>query len=353
MVFSTPQHKRSLIIPCAPNKDYKRFKLDHVLENTPTKISTSNKLIIGNNQNIKSQYLVPLEYTTVTNIFKKQKLLDEYDGVLGSKLNLDEWEDGWNSPISDLESISPSSDIQSPLTPGDITPNEMNSIKRIDNVNLQDETFKLNIKIHSTLFELQPSLLYNQEKDNNTTTNSNGSHSSAANIINSGSNNLTFSKLRRPSIDFGPTRFTPKHRLLKPKKTILNVHPGSLNLIVGSGNGSLDDATIYATEINASNDDNKIPFISNIWERITIPVNNSIKQRHKRIRSSYYGEFYDINNNSDTNGTDLNCKNNNQNSDNDKINDDDKDDVALIRAFEFNDLKKKDHQVKKSIKWSI
>lgn len=350
MVFSTPQHKRSTIIPCAPNKDYKRFRLDHLLENTPTKISTSNKFIIGKSHNVQTQYLIPLDNTTVNNIFKKRKLMDDDDGILGTKLNLDDWDEGWNSPISDLESISPLSDAQSPLTPSDITPNEVISMKKINHVNLQDETFKLNVKIQNTLFESPSNSLEDTVKNNGSDfSHGKGDATEIITIANSGSNNLTFSKLRRPSIDFGPTRFTPKHRLLKPKKTILNVHPGSLNLIVGSGNGSLDDATIYATEINSSNDDNKIPYISNIWERVTIPVNNTIKQRHKRMRSSYYGEFYDINNNDNIENTKSNTSSSEENN---KANDD-KDDVALIRAFEFNDLKQKESHIKKSIKWSI
>ena len=84
----------------------------------------------------------------------------------------------------------------------------------------------------------------------------------------------------------------PRHRSSKPKKPILTIPISSLNLIVGSSKGSLQDATIFATEINALADGsvNKLPVISNEWERVTIPVNSAVKENYKRMKQAIFGD---------------------------------------------------------------
>ena len=84
----------------------------------------------------------------------------------------------------------------------------------------------------------------------------------------------------------------PRHRSSKPKKPILTIPISSLNLIVGSSKGSLQDATIFATEINALADGsvNKLPTISNEWERVTIPVNSAVKENYKRMKRAIFGD---------------------------------------------------------------
>lgn len=61
---------------------------------------------------------------------------------------------------------------------------------------------------------------------------------------------------------------------------------------------SLEDATIYATEINAitaSSDGSKIPMVKNVCERVTIPVNPSIKRKHKLLKEALLGGDYNVN----------------------------------------------------------
>lgn len=91
-------------------------------------------------------------------------------------------------------------------------------------------------------------------------------------------------------------RHEPCHHFRKPERSILTKRPGSLSLLVSSSRGSTEDATIYATEINAtiaSDNGQKIPKVTNIWERVTIPVNASIKRRHKQLKKALLGDDFD------------------------------------------------------------
>lgn len=90
--------------------------------------------------------------------------------------------------------------------------------------------------------------------------------------------------------------FEPCHRYKTPKRPILRPRSSSLNLLVKSSRGSLEDATIYATEINASTTLNseKIPMIHSTYEKVTIPVNATIKRKHKLIKKALLGDDYEI-----------------------------------------------------------
>lgn len=72
----------------------------------------------------------------------------------------------------------------------------------------------------------------------------------------------------------------PMHKYLIPKKPLLKYPKNSLNYIVTSSRGSVEDATIYATEINTNTD--KLPIIKDSRERLTIPINPLIKKRYKK-----------------------------------------------------------------------
>ncbi|QLQ81852.1 hypothetical protein HG537_0G01060 [Torulaspora globosa] len=92
--------------------------------------------------------------------------------------------------------------------------------------------------------------------------------------------------------------FKPCHRYKSPKRPILRPRSNSLNLLVRSSRGSLEDATIYATEINASINSHtnvKLPMINNAYERMTIPVNSAIKRKHKLLKKALLGDDYEIN----------------------------------------------------------
>ncbi|CCH59121.1 hypothetical protein TBLA_0B02790 [Henningerozyma blattae CBS 6284] len=78
----------------------------------------------------------------------------------------------------------------------------------------------------------------------------------------------------------------PCHRYKTPKNPILKIHPNSLNFLVSSSKKSLEDATIFATEINMllSKDCLKIPKIISPLEKVSIPVNSSVKKNIKNKR---------------------------------------------------------------------
>ena len=93
-------------------------------------------------------------------------------------------------------------------------------------------------------------------------------------------------------------RHEPCHRQKSPPRPILTSNSKTLNLLVSSSRGSLEDATIYATEINAitaSSDGSKIPMVKNVCERVTIPVNPSIKRKHKLLKEALLGGDYNVN----------------------------------------------------------
>lgn len=128
---------------------------------------------------------------------------------------------------------------------------------------------------------------------------------------------------------FKPARYEPSHRLLKPKKSILTIPAKSLNLIVSSSRGSLNDATIFATEINSSlsNEENKLPAISSTWEKLTIPVNSSIKEKYKKLKDQIYGHTNSV-------GED------------EGIGEDSLPDAAVIRGYEFQSERSDDQNLR-------
>lgn len=115
-------------------------------------------------------------------------------------------------------------------------------------------------------------------------------------IFNSLSSGIEEPGLRKRSFSSHCYKHEPCHRIKKVGRSILKLHSGSLNLLVTSSRGSLEDATIFATEINASLSSplgGKIPSIKNIYEKVTIPVNTSIKERHKKLKKSLMGDDYE------------------------------------------------------------
>ncbi|QLG73568.1 hypothetical protein HG535_0F00780 [Zygotorulaspora mrakii] len=135
----------------------------------------------------------------------------------------------------------------------------------------------------------------------------------------------------------------PCHRIKKPGRPILRLHSGSLNLLVSSSSGSLEDATIFATEINASlasPEGEKIPCIKNSFEKVTIPVNSSVKERQKKNRKKLLGECYESESESE-------CTNQSDTSD-----------AAFIKGFEIKldedrekDFEKRVNEIK-SVQWA-
>ncbi|SCU91629.1 LAME_0E13234g1_1 [Lachancea meyersii CBS 8951] len=63
--------------------------------------------------------------------------------------------------------------------------------------------------------------------------------------------------------------------------------PESLNYLVTTANGSLVNATIFATEINSCT--GKVPLPANKWERVTIPVNIEMRDQLLQNRAKLLG----------------------------------------------------------------
>ncbi|SCU84987.1 LAMI_0C09692g1_1 [Lachancea mirantina] len=70
----------------------------------------------------------------------------------------------------------------------------------------------------------------------------------------------------------------------------------ALNLIVSSASGSIVDATLYATEMNAAG--SQVPLPSFVWEKVTIPVDLKVREESKLKRARhcvYYDDSDDLN----------------------------------------------------------
>lgn len=80
----------------------------------------------------------------------------------------------------------------------------------------------------------------------------------------------------------------PCHKVSKPTRPILKVNTDALNYLVTSSHGSVADATIYATEINAARQ--PVPMVTSPWEKLTIPVNPAIKSRYVRLRRELFAD---------------------------------------------------------------
>lgn len=379
-VFSTPRHDKhnsndrdddpTVIIPSTPNKKTKSFEL-HLDESlmTPSKSFRCDKKFKSfqtkplrkygyntvnmtpqtititepnnNNNNTGESRKTPILSPIPTESRISSLMIDNFDGLLSQKLNRDL---EIYSPLSDLEVISPLSDISScsPCLEMKKNPMDFNSIPSLpwnpngrlsvyqrDEYSMGQQNHHASDIIPSTLIDLQ-----------NRTTNEDDK----------------IFVLDLPPLGNNTKKqytSTPLHRTKTPVKPVIRNDSKSLNLIVTSGNGSLDDATIYATEINASSmHDNdttaeekethgKIPTIRNVWERITIPVNHEIKERHKRLRSSYFGEFYNLDESISSSK--------------------EEDDYALIRGYAFetnstidgDSTKSTASHVNKKVRWNI
>ncbi|CAL9731101.1 superficial pseudohyphal growth protein 1 [Monosporozyma unispora] len=373
-VFSTPRHDNNddptVIIPSTPNKKTKSFEL-HFDESvmTPSKsfrcekkykpfptklrrnisnvngVNTTPKTNINNTATIVSRK-IPILSPIPTEPRKTRLMIDSFDGILSEKLNQD-FE--IYSPLSDIESISPLSDISScspcieikkPMDFNSIpslpwNPNGRLSLYQRDEYSMNQSNQHTSNIIPSTLIELQTITTSTSTKDITSDENGNDDKMFLLELPPLGK------KIKTTVLS------TPLHRSKSPIKPIIKNDSKSLNLIVSSGNGSLDDATIYATEINASSNheattntkesNSTIPIIRNVWERITIPVNHEIKERHKRLRSSYFGEFYNLDESS-------------------KLQEDD---YAMIRGYEFEIKSNKDlptatitNRVNKNVRWN-
>ncbi|EDO17889.1 hypothetical protein Kpol_1010p1 [Vanderwaltozyma polyspora DSM 70294] len=143
----------------------------------------------------------------------------------------------------------------------------------------------------------------------------------------------------------------PQHRFQKPKKSILLLPKNSLNMIVSSSRGSLEDATIYATEINASlsKEGFSLPMVRSPDEKVTIPVNSEIKKRYKQLKKEYLNAFGKIDTESDAE----------EEEEKQEINKNDDDisnsqDAALIRGyyFENNSNSNYDNKKYKKVRWT-
>lgn len=392
-VFSTPRHDNHsnnsnnnsddennddsmLFVPSTPNKKTKSFELhwDESLM-TPSKSFRSEKKsnplrkytnIVNTTpqtHNINKNYnnisnisgtvrKTPILSPIPTDSRMSSLMIDSFDGVLSEKLNRDL---EIYSPLSDLEVISPLSDISScspciemkkPMDFNSIpslpwNPNGRLSLYQRDDCSSRQQQQQQNHHasqiIPSTLIDLQKRMTSEEDK------------MFVLDLPPLGKNNTHHTKEKQYIS-------TPLHRTKTPSKPVIRNDSKSLNLIVSSGNGSLDDATIYATEINASSmhadssnggerePHGTIPTIKNVWERITIPVNHEIKERHKRLRSSYFGEFYNL---------DESLSSSPQQQQ--------EDDYALIRGYEFeidstkatDGTNSKTNHVNKKVRWNI
>ncbi|CCF57808.1 hypothetical protein KAFR_0D01620 [Kazachstania africana CBS 2517] len=325
VVLSTPKSKmvERTSLPSTPSK---RLKLDiepfTTLSVSPSKMPRSHLSIIKANSKHITRQTLPFDSDATLN---KNDIDDTriLEGSLSSKLNSDD-----RRQLLDMGTISPLSDISSisSLSP------DIDKLESIDSSDLgtfiwntkpliQKETYELSKMIHSA-------------------------------ILKSPLENLQIDGMELQSQSTTEKKSEPHHRESQPKKPILNIASAGLNLIVSSSKGSLQDATIFATEINASTNghENKLPVISNIWERITIPVNSSIKEKHKRIKQDLYGLYDDE---LDIDSFELFEKDRKKD-----YNDTSTEDAALIRGFEYklqSDCKLKNRsKIKqpKRVRWS-
>ncbi|CCE64569.1 hypothetical protein TPHA_0I00630 [Tetrapisispora phaffii CBS 4417] len=90
----------------------------------------------------------------------------------------------------------------------------------------------------------------------------------------------------------------PQHRNPNIRTKPLLLYPKEhLNLLVTSSRGSVDDATIFATEVNSvtrfgkgTSDDQMLPMITNELQKISIPVLTSLEERKNMIKNKYHIE---------------------------------------------------------------
>ncbi|CCD24867.1 Sfg1p NDAI_0E00510 [Naumovozyma dairenensis CBS 421] len=303
LILSTPRSKliSDVSLPVTPNKRPRTLDPFSNGNLTPSKklVKLQRTGLKTNPRTVIPQVLTfdtPLEHPNEMDSCNNKNL---YDDILSRRLHLDNKTTSPTSP-TDLGSISPLSDISSiPSLSASSSPDIAGFDSKLDPFNTA--CFMMN-------WNGSKSLINNETLELNRM--------------------IKTSMGRRRTGGGDDWKHSPCHRTIKPKRSILNLEQSSLNLIVSSSRGSLKDATIFATEINSStsneDDGNKLPIISNIWERITIPVNSSIKKKHKERKERFLRENeLDLEDLDDSNG------------DVDADMDESIPDAALIRGYDF------------------
>ncbi|CAI4036598.1 hypothetical protein SMKI_15G4470 [Saccharomyces mikatae IFO 1815] len=302
-MLRTPKSKKNigLIIPCTPSKKSK-YSPDFTTEDiTPSKrFRIYQAKFKTSSRNVKAQTLsvsTKKNRDQITNPFMTEGHTD-YCNIISPGLSFD------NDCFSEHELVSPLSDISSINS----TSPDVEKLDSLDPFGVDSFVWNCKPLVNKEALELHRMI-----------------HSSFPMSPPKSGNDmpLLLPKMKKSLSPVGrsvfkPTRYEPSHRLLKPKKSILTMPAKSLNLIVSSSRGSLNDATIFATEINStlSNEENKLPAISSTWEKLTIPVNSSIKEKYKKLKDQIYGQA--------------------GNSDEDEDNEEDNlPDAAVIRGYKF------------------
>ncbi|KAG0658007.1 hypothetical protein C6P45_002297 [Maudiozyma exigua] len=313
---STPSKK-----PVLPNAE--EFTLRNFTPSKPYRFPRNS--IKSNSANIVPQRLAIESNTSTNNECSSSPII--YEGTLERKLNND---NECISPLSDFGSVSPFCDVPPlPSYSPVLSKNEFIDPFNVDNLIwnpkpfAKKDAFELNKMLHSTLTDYRNRILTETRP----------------------------SKKRKIRIS-KRLKHIPCHHYDTPKKTILKYKEGALNLLVSSSKGSLQDATIFATEINATvnKEDSKLPLITNVWERITIPVNSKIKEKYKKMKLDWYG-----NDNYDDSADDEYFKFEDSEEFYGGNEDGSVDDAALIRGFEFETSqasRKVSKTMKKTIRWA-
>ncbi|SMN20508.1 similar to Saccharomyces cerevisiae YOR315W SFG1 Nuclear protein [Maudiozyma saulgeensis] len=330
VTLSTPNSKTTsrLELPSTPSKkpvlpNTEQFTLRNFTPSKPYRFSRPS--IRSNSTNVIPQRLA-IESNSLSESEDNMSPVI-YEDALGRKLNNDNES---ISPVSDFGSVSPFCDVPplpsySPVS----SKNEYIDPFNVDNLIwnpkpfAKKEAFELNKMLHSTLTDYKNKIL-------------------------SETRPIKKRKIRISK----KLKHIPCHHYDKPQRSILKLQKGSLNLLVSSSKGSLQDATIFATEINATvnKEDSKLPLITNIWERITIPVNSEIKQKYKKIKLEWYG-----NDNYDDSADDEQFKFEDSDEFYGSKNEDNINDAALIRGFEFDSSTasyKVANAAEKTIRWA-
>ena len=300
--LSTPSSKSTSVmeLPSTPSKkpelpDIEQFALRNFTPSKPYRFSRPAIKISA------SPNIVPQRLSLDTNAIDEEGNASptSYEGSLSRKLSNDSHS---ISPVSECGSVSPFCDA--PSLPSTYSPELVKdtggrmrassgtgSSSYLDPFNVDNfiwntqpfankDAFELNKMIHSTLAEYKNRILSEtRPRVRKQQLQSRWARSSSRSSNNS--SNSHYEKV---------LKHVPCHHYNTPRRSILRVAPGSLNLLVSSSRGSLQDATIFATEINATvnNRESRLPLITNIWERITIPVNSEIKKKYKKIKTEWY-----------------------------------------------------------------
>ncbi|EJS41620.1 YOR315W [Saccharomyces arboricola H-6] len=302
-LLRTPKSKLhiGIEIPNTPSKKYKYSPELTVEDITPSKrFRLYQSKFKTSSKNVKAQTLsvsIKKNRDEITNPFMTEGHND-YRNIVSPGLSFD------SDCFSEHELVSPLSDISSIIS----TSPDVEKLDPIDPFGVDSFVWNCKPLVNKEALELHRMIHSSFPMD----------HPKSNNDV-----PLLLPKLKKRLSPVGrstfkPIKYEPSHRLLKPKKSILTIPTKSLNLIVSSSRGSLNDATIFATEINSSlnNDENKLPAISSTWEKLTIPVNSSIKEKYKKLKDQIYGRIGNSGEDEESEEEDL-------------------PDAAVIRGYEF------------------